>query len=93
MYKVIKKFHDLQDATKTKNGMTYHEYDVGDEFPRKGHEVSDERIKELAGKENKQGVPLIELVEEKADAEKTAKKSSSTNKASSRKTSAKATTE
>ena len=91
MYKVIKKFHDLQDATKTKNGMTYHEYDVGDEFPRKGHEVSDERIKELAGKENKQGVPLIELVEEKADAEKTAKKSSST-KASSRKASASAST-
>ena len=92
MYKVIKKFHDLQDATKTKNGMIYHEYNVGDEFPRKGMDVSEERLEELAGKENKQGVPLIELVEEKADAEKPAKKSSST-KASSRKTSAKATTE
>ena len=91
MYKVIKKFHDLQDATKTKNGMVYHEYNVGDEFPRKGHEVSEERLDELAGKENKQGVPLIELVEEKADAEKTAKKSSST-KASSRKASASAST-
>lgn len=91
MYKVIKKFHDLQDATKTKNGMVYHEYNVGDEFPRKGHEVSDERIEELAGKENKQGVPLIELVEEKAAAEKTVKKSSSA-KTSSRKTSASATT-
>lgn len=91
MYKVIKKFHDLQDATKTKNGMIYHEYNVGDEFPRKGHEVSDERIEELAGKENKQGVPLIELVEEKTTAEKTVKKSSSA-KTSSRKTSASATT-
>ena len=91
MYKVIKKFHDLQDATKTKNGMVYHEYNVGDEFPRKEREVSEERLEELAGKENKQGVPLIELVEEKADAEKTAKKSSST-KASSRKASASAST-
>lgn len=91
MYKVIKKFHDLQDATKTKNGMVYHEYNVGDEFPRKGMDVSEERLEELAGKENKQGVPLIELVEEKADAEKTAKKSSST-KASSRKASAGAST-
>lgn len=92
MYKVIKKFHDLQDATKTKNGMVYHEYNVGDEFPRKGREVSEERLEELAGKENKQGVPLIEFVEEKAAAEKTAKKASST-KASSRKTSAKVATE
>lgn len=91
MYKVIKKFHDLQDATKTKNGMVYHEYNVGDKFPRKGMDVSEERLEELAGKENKQGVPLIELVEEKADAEKTAKKSSST-KASSRKASASAST-
>lgn len=91
MYKVIKKFHDLQDATKTKNGMVYHEYNVGDEFPRKGREVSEERLEELTGKENKQGVPLIELVEEKADAEKTAKKSSST-KTSSRKASASTST-
>lgn len=91
MYKVIKKFHDLQDATKTKNGMIYHEYNVGDEFPRKGHEVSEERLEELTGKENKQGVPLIELVEEKADAKKTAKKSSST-KTSSKKASANADT-
>lgn len=91
MYEVIKKFHDLQDATKTKNGMVYHEYNVGDKFPRKGHEVSEERLKELSGEDNKQGVPLIELVEEKADAEKTAKKSSST-KASSGKASASAST-
>ena len=29
MYRVIKRFHDLQDATKTKNGNVYHEYKVG----------------------------------------------------------------
>lgn len=92
MYKVIKKFHDLQDATKTKNGMVYHEYNVGDEFPRKGREVSEERLEELAGKENKQGVPLIELVEEKVAAEKPAKKPSST-KTSSRKNPANADAE
>lgn len=92
MYKVIKKFHDLQDATKTKNGMVYHEYNAGDEFPRKGREVSEERLEELAGKENKQGVPLIELVEEKAAAKKPAKKPSST-KTSSRKNPANADAE
>lgn len=92
MYKVIKKFHDLQDATKTKSGMIYHEYNVGDEFPRKGHEVSEERLKELAGNDNKQGVPLIELVEEEAAAKKTAEKSSS-GKTSSKKTAAKAAAE
>lgn len=92
MYKVIKKFHDLQDATKTKNGMIYHEYNVGDEFPRKGYKVSEERLKELAGNDNKQGVPLIELVEEEVAAKKTAEKSSS-GKTSSKKTAAKAAAE
>lgn len=70
MYKVIKQFHDLQDATKTKNGMVYHEYNVGDEFPRKGFKVSDERLKELSGKDNKQGKPLIKEVKEKTPAKK-----------------------
>lgn len=51
MYKVIKYFMDLQDKN--------HEYNVGDTFPRKGVKVSDERIKELAGNENKRGEPLI----------------------------------
>lgn len=92
MYKVIKKFHDLQDATKTKNGMIYHEYNVGDKFPRKGMNVSEERLEELAGEGNKQGVPLIELVEEEATAKKNAEKSSS-GKASSKKTTTKAVTE
>ena len=70
MYRVIKRFHDLQDATKTKNGNVYHEYKVGDEFPRKGLKVSDERLKELAGKDNKQGTPLIEEVKEEAPVKK-----------------------
>lgn len=70
MYKVIKRFHDLQDAKKTKNGNIYHEYNIGDIFPRNGMEVSEDRLKELAGKDNRQGVPLIELIEEKKGAAK-----------------------
>ena len=70
MYKVIKQFHDLQDATKTKNRDVYHEYKVGDEYPRKGVNVSEERLKELAGKDNKQGVPLIKEVKEEMPVKK-----------------------
>lgn len=70
MYKVIKKFHDLQDVTKTKSGNIYHEYNVGDVFPRNSMKVSEDRLKELAGKDNMQGVPLIEYVEEKESAAK-----------------------
>lgn len=70
MYKVIKGFHDLQDATKTKNGNVYREYKLGDEYPRKGFKVSEERLKELAGKDNKQGTPLIEEIKEETPAKK-----------------------
>ena len=70
MYKVIKGFHDLQDATKTKSGTIYREYKVGDEVPRKGLKVSEERLKELAGKDNKQGTPLIEEVKEEMPVKK-----------------------
>lgn len=56
MYKVIKYFTDLHD-----NNFAYY---VGDSFPRKGVEVAETRIAELAGSNNKQGEPLIELVEE-----------------------------
>ena len=77
MYKVIKKFHDLQDGKKTKGGVVYHEYRVGDAFPRKGMNVSDDRIKELAGKDNKQGTPLIGLVKEKAEPKEEPKKAAS----------------
>lgn len=53
MYKVIKRFYDLQDNN--------HQYEVGDEFPHEhcGYPVSDERIAELAGSTNKIGEPLI----------------------------------
>lgn len=57
MYEVVKYFTDLQDEC--------HAYNVGDTFPRKGVEVSAERIEELLGSDNKQGVPLIKAVEEK----------------------------
>lgn len=59
MYKVIKHFIDLHDND--------HSYNEGDIFPRKGVDVSEERIKELAGSDNKQHTPLIELVEEDLD--------------------------
>ena len=36
MYRVIKAFADLQDVKKTKSGDLYHEYEIGDEYPRKG---------------------------------------------------------
>lgn len=56
MYKVIKYFTDLHDGD--------HPYNVGDSFPREGIKVTEDRIKELAGPDNKQGEPLIELVED-----------------------------
>ena len=65
MYKVIKYFTDLLD-----NG---YPYSVGDTYPRQGMTANKERIAELAGCNNKQGQPLIKLVEE-APAKKPAKK-------------------
>lgn len=62
MYKVIKFFTDLQDKN--------HPYNVGDSFPRKGLEVSEQRIKKLASADNLQKTPLIEEIK----AKKTAKK-------------------
>ena len=55
MFKVIKYFCDLHDNN--------YPYNVGDAFPREGVEVAEKRLAELAGHENKQGVPLIEKVE------------------------------
>ena len=59
MYKVIKHFIDLHDSD--------HSYNEGDIFPREGVDVSKERIEELAGSNNKQHTPMIELVEETPD--------------------------
>lgn len=61
MYKVIKHFVDLHDKN--------HPYEVGDVFPRSGVSVTEGRIAELAGSNNKQGVPLIAKVEEEAPVE------------------------
>lgn len=56
MYKVLKYFEDLTDAD--------HPYNAGDVFPRKGLKVSDERITELSGSDNRRKTPLIvEVVE------------------------------
>lgn len=54
MYKVIVRFIDLQDDN--------HVYNAGDTFPRKGKVVSDARINELKGTENKRKMSLIEEV-------------------------------
>ena len=56
MYQVIKYFTDLQDND--------HEYNVGDIYPHNKKKVSASRIKELSTDKNRQGVPLIEKVEE-----------------------------
>lgn len=70
-YRVIKYFTDLYDND--------YPYAVGDTYPRQGLTVSEGRLASLAGSNNKQGQPLIELVGEatppkKAPAKKTAVK-------------------
>lgn len=55
-YIVISFFTDLHDND--------HPYNVGDIFPRSGVEVTEQRIAELAGSNNKQHKPLIKCVEE-----------------------------
>lgn len=59
MYQVIKYFTDIQDG--------HHPYNVGDSYPREGVEVTPERITELSTSRNKQGEPLIKIVEEQAE--------------------------
>ena len=71
MYRVIKAFVDLQDNN--------YKYDVGDTYPRKGLNVLQSRINELAGDKNKQKTPLIEEIPEVE--EKPKKKSKSVEKA------------
>ena len=56
MYKVIKKFIDLQDNK--------HLYRVGDEFPRLGYKPSLSRIKELSSNNNLQKTKLIKEIED-----------------------------
>lgn len=54
MYKVVKKFADLQDER--------YLYKVGDVYPRDGYTPTDERIEELSSSKNKQNTPLIKKV-------------------------------
>lgn len=67
MYKVIYKFADLEDDS--------YVYEVGDTYPRKGLDPTDERIGELSGSENKIGKPLIEKVKQAKKPAETKKKS------------------
>lgn len=61
-YRVIKFFTDMQDNN--------YRYEVGKTFPRDGMSVLPSRIKELAGKKNRQGVPLIEEIPDEAETPK-----------------------
>lgn len=60
MYKVLVKFRDLQD-----NGHIYHKDDT---YPRDGVVSSPERIKELSGRKNAIGEPLIKEVKQRKKA-------------------------
>lgn len=58
MYKVVCPFVDLQDDK--------YPYDIGDKYPRKGLKPTKKRISELASKNNRRGIVLIEKVEDDA---------------------------
>lgn len=75
MYRVIKYFTDLQD-----NNYAYDPKDPArNTYPRKGLNVLQSRINELASSKNRQGVPLIEEIPDVED--KPEKKTKSTKKA------------
>ncbi len=61
-YRVLRRFSDKFDD--------YFVYEEGDEFPRDGVIVPKERIKELSGRANQIGEPLIEAVKEKRPPQK-----------------------
>ena len=62
MYRVIKAFVDLQDNN--------YKYDINDIYPRKGLNVLQSRINELASNKNLQKTPLIEEIPEKVEEHK-----------------------
>ena len=72
MYKVIHMFRDLAD-----NGNIYQ---PGDEFPRAGLDVSDERLIQLSSCDNARGKPLIQAVEAPVHAEEAEEKPKPTRK-------------
>ncbi|GCA66012.1 hypothetical protein KGMB01110_04480 [Mediterraneibacter butyricigenes] len=59
MYQVMEYFTDLHDAD--------HEYHPGDIFPREGISVSEERLRELSGSDNKRGMPLIAKIQDETE--------------------------
>ena len=70
MYRVIKAFTDMQD-----NNYAYDPKNPErNTYPRKGLNVLQSRINELASSKNRQGLPLIEEIPEKV--EETKKKKS-----------------
>lgn len=60
-YKVIETFVDLQDEN--------YRYNVGDTFPHDGIVVSEKRINDLSGKNNRRKKALIEKVDAVIDVE------------------------
>jgi hypothetical protein len=56
-YEVIENFFDIEDNK--------HLYEVGQSYPRKGFEVSEERITVLSSRNNNEKKPFIKLVEDK----------------------------
>ena len=75
MYRVIKAFTDMQD-----NNYAYDPTDPSrNTYPRKGLNVLQSRINELASSKNRQGCPLIEEIPDVE--EKPKKKSKSVEKA------------
>ena len=56
MYKVLRRFEDLQDNR--------HLYQPGDQFPRAGLKVSEDRLEELRTSKNRRHVPLIKFEED-----------------------------
>lgn len=62
MYKAVRYFTDLQDNN--------YPYKAGDTFPRKGLDVTAERLEELSTSKNRRGIPVIEEVKEETRATK-----------------------
>ena len=72
-YKVIKAFTDMQD-----NNYAYDPKDSArNTYPRKGLNVLQSRINELASSKNRQGQPLIEEIPEIVEEHKKEKKTKS----------------
>lgn len=53
MYRVLVRFRDLQDGNRL--------YKAGDMYPRPGLSVTEARIQELAGVDNRRHMSLIEV--------------------------------